>query len=62
VNLANNQLTALPELWVTTWGKPNASTGLLELELELEQQDGGNKKNNSSAGVKVLVLGNPLLL
>lgn len=61
MNLANNQLTALPELWVTTWGKPNASTGLLELELGVEQQE-GNKKNNSSAGVKVLVLGNPLLL
>jgi hypothetical protein len=64
VNLANNQLASLPELWTSLWGMPNPSTGLLTTTSEPESSSAGDAKKDTSGGgnkVKVLVLGNPLM-
>jgi hypothetical protein len=54
VNLANNQLTALPALWLSLWGSPDAS-GLLQPEKDADS-------TAVAAKAKVLVLGNPLAM
>ena len=60
VNLANNQLAELPELWVTMWGAPDPATGLLVVS-STSGSNAGAAAGKGVAGVKVLVLGNPLL-
>lgn len=57
MNLANNQLAALPELWQTLWGTPHPTTGLLHFADSSSAADAAGGK----AKAKVLVLGNPVM-
>lgn len=60
VNLANNQIAELPPLWVSIWGSPHTTTGLL-VPLTVGGVTVGAGGGEKKKEVKVLVLGNPLM-